>query len=66
MRTTSPCLDCHKHGIDIYCHAKCIENGTFEAEKQARYAQQQTDYAIRDVHIQAVLRAEKKKHLAYG
>ena len=66
MRTTSPCLDCPKHGIDIYCHAKCIENGTFEAEKQARYAQQQAEYIANDVHITAILKVKKRKHLIYS
>ena len=66
MKTTSPCLDCPKHGVDIYCHSSCPVSIAHEAEKKAKYAQQQSDYAIRDVHVTAILKVKKRKHLIYS
>ena len=50
----------------VGCQIACPISQAHEAEKQARYAQQQRDFAVRDVHIQAVIKAERKKHLAYS
>lgn len=48
------------------CQIACPTSKAHEAEKAVRYAQEQREYAVRDVRVQAILKAKKKRHLIYS
>ena len=67
MRTTSPCLDCPKHGIDIYCHGKCAEYAAFRAEADKlitkNNAEKQTHLMFVDIERNRDCRIKKRNRL---
>jgi len=48
------------------CQISCPISKAHEAEKHARYAKQQAERISQDIHINAILKAKRKRHLVYG